>query len=201
MKKILPALAVAAVGIALGLYFAFGAVSSPDAVAGGPAIDTAPLQALREGDMRKLALHEVPQRGSEVAFTGADGSEMTLAAYQGQVVLVNFWATWCAPCRVEMPHLSALQAAMGGADFQVVTIATGRNDPAAITRFLAEIGVDNLPLHSDPQQRLAADMGVLGLPVSLLLDRAGREVGRLQGEADWNSASAQAIIAALVAAN
>ncbi len=164
-------------------------------------MDTAPLQALREGDMRKLALHEMPQRGSDVAFTGADGAEMTLSAYEGQVVLVNFWATWCAPCRVEMPHLSAVQQSLGGADFQVVTIATGRNDPAAITRFLAEIGVDNLPLHTDPQQRLASDMGVMGLPVSLLLDRSGREIGRLQGEADWNSASAQAIIRALIAAD
>ena len=160
--------------------------------------DTADIAALRDGDMRKLNLHSNATRGSEVTFTGADGSEMTLAAFEGQVVLLNFWATWCAPCRVEMPHLSALQAEMGGSDFQVVTIATGRNSPQGMAAFFDEIGVDNLPLHTDPRQTLARDMGVLGLPVTLILDRQGQEIGRLQGEADWSSDSARAIVTALL---
>ncbi len=154
---------------------------------------------LRDGDMQKLNFHSEPVAVSETAFATADGGEMTLADFGGKIVVVNFWATWCAPCREEMPTLSALQAAMGGDDFEVVTIATGRNDPVAMEQFFAEIGVDNLPLHRDPQQELARDMGVLGLPITVILDREGMEIARLQGDADWASDSAMAIMAALVA--
>lgn len=159
----------------------------------------ADLEALREGDMRKLAIHAEPQRGSDVAFESEEGGEITLAEYEGKPVLVNFWATWCAPCRVEMPQLAALQDEYGGEDFEVVTIATGRNDPAGMERFLAEIGAETLPRHKDPRQTLARDFGVLGLPVTLILDAQGQEIGRLQGEADWSSDSARAIVEALIA--
>ena len=160
--------------------------------------DTADIAALRDGDMRKLNLHSTPIDGSDIGFTGADGSDMTLADYQGQYVLLNFWATWCAPCRKEMPQLAALQAELGGDRFQVVTIATGRNPRPAMERFFDEIGVDNLPLHTDPRQALARSMGVLGLPVTIILDPEGREIGRLQGDADWASDSAFAIMRALI---
>ena len=158
------------------------------------------IAALRDGDMRKLILHDEPMPGSDVTFVGFDDSSVSFSDYAGQIVLVNFWATWCAPCREEMPYLSALQAAMGSEDFQVVTIATGRNALPGMQRFFDEIGVDNLPLHRDPQQTLAREMGVMGLPVSVLLNRDGQEVGRLIGDADWSSPSAMAIIEALVAA-
>jgi thiol-disulfide isomerase/thioredoxin len=113
-------------------------------------------------------------------------------------VLVNFWATWCAPCRKEMPQLNALQKEFGGDDFQVLTIATGRNSEEGIKRFFEEAGVDSLPRHQDPKQKLASQMGVFGLPISVLLDREGREIARLQGDAEWDSESARAIIAALI---
>jgi thiol-disulfide isomerase/thioredoxin len=154
---------------------------------------------LREGDMRKLAIHDTPVAGTDTAFKGEDGSEMTLAAYQGQYVVLNFWATWCAPCRKEMPQLSALQAEMGSDDLKVVTIATGRNPRPAMERFFAEISVDNLPLHTDARQSMARSLGVLGLPVTLILDREGNEIARLQGDADWSSESAKAILSALIA--
>lgn len=154
---------------------------------------------LREGDMRKLNFHSDPVPAGATAFDAASGGEMTLADYAGKHVVLNFWATWCAPCREEMPTLSALQAAMGGDDFEVVTIATGRNDPVGMQQFFAEIGVDNLPLHRDPQQRLAREMGVLGLPITVILDPEGMEIARLQGDADWASESAMAIVAALIA--
>ncbi|MFQ6546393.1 TlpA family protein disulfide reductase [Aestuariibius sp. 2305UL40-4] len=156
------------------------------------------LEALKDGDMRKLVIHATPDAPVDAPFLHEDGSETTLAAWEGQVVVLNFWATWCAPCRKEMPHLSALQEEMGGEDFQVVTVATGRNPPEGMARFLNEIGVDNLPLHRDPRQSLARSAGVLGLPVTVLLDRQGREVARLQGDADWSSESAKAIIAAVI---
>ncbi|ARO13763.1 thiol:disulfide interchange protein tlpA [Ketogulonicigenium robustum] len=156
---------------------------------------------LREGDMRKLAVHDAPVTASSVTFTSEDGDTMSLADLQGKVTVLNFWATWCAPCRVEMPTLSALQTQLGGDDFQVVTIATGRNDRDGMERFFDEIGVDNLDLHTDPRQALARDMGVMGLPVTVILDREGREVARLMGDADWSSDSAKSIIGALIAQN
>lgn len=154
---------------------------------------------LREGDMRKLNFHSEPVAAGVEPFDNGEGGEITLAAYAGKHVVLNFWATWCAPCRHEMPTLSALQAAMGGEDFAVVTIATGRNDPVGMVQFFDEIGVDNLPLYRDPQQRLAREMGVLGLPITVILDPAGMEIARLQGDADWSSESAMAIVAALIA--
>ncbi|MEL6466178.1 MAG: TlpA disulfide reductase family protein [Pseudomonadota bacterium] len=163
--------------------------------------DTSAAEALRDGDMKKLIFHGMPQAVSNQAFDLADGAgEGTLADYEGKHVLVNFWATWCAPCRHEMPMLSELQAEFGGDDFEVVTIATGRNNPAAIVKFLEEIGATNLPRHQDPKQKLAAQMAVFGLPITVLIDPGGREIARLRGDADWSSDSAKAIIASLIGA-
>ena len=153
---------------------------------------------LRVGDMRKLTVHSAPIAGSDVAFMSEDGEEMTLADLNGQHTLLNFWATWCAPCRKEMPDLAALQTQLGGEDFQVVTVATGRNPRPAMEAFFDEIGVDNLPLHTDARQSFSRSMGVLGLPVTLIIDPQGDEIARLQGDADWHSDSAAAIIQALI---
>lgn len=162
--------------------------------------DTAALEALRDGSMRKLAFHEAPKPVSALPFSDREGGEHRLADYAGKFVLLNFWATWCVPCRAEMPALDALQRDLGGERFQVVTIATGRNDLAAIDRFFAEVGVTALPVLLDPRQRLARDMLVLGLPLTVLIDPEGREIARLIGDADWSGPSARAILAALLAA-
>jgi thiol-disulfide isomerase/thioredoxin len=182
MRKLLSAL----------LYTALIAVANPGVA------DMTEIENLRTGDMRKLIFHSQPIAGSDVAFTHENGSEMTLSDYKGQFLVLNFWATWCAPCRKEMPHLSALQSQMGGEAMQVVTVATGRNARPAMERFLAEINVDNLPLHTDPRQALARSMGVLGLPATIILAPDGREIARMQGEADWSSDSALAIMQALI---
>jgi thiol-disulfide isomerase/thioredoxin len=163
---------------------------------GVAAQDWSAVEALREGDMQKLHFAE-PVAAPETVFHNAHGEELTLAAYHGQWVVLNFWATWCAPCRVEMPTLSTLQAEMGGETFQVVTIATGRNDPMEMAAFFEEIGVHNLPLHNDPRQHLARDFGVLGLPATIILNPEGQEVARLLGDAHWDSPSAMAIVAHL----
>ncbi len=161
--------------------------------------DTAALEALRVGDMRKLNFHSSPAPASEVVFHDATGEEAQLLDTNGKIRVVNFWATWCAPCRTEMPQLADLQSQLGGDDFDVVTIATGRNPRPAMEDFFAEIGVDNLPLNTDARQTLARSMGVLGLPVTVILDREGNEIARLQGDAEWNSDSAVAILTALIA--
>nr|WP_093322847.1 TlpA disulfide reductase family protein [Shimia haliotis] len=159
------------------------------------------LTEMRDGDMRKLNFHSDPKKVSTNAFISEDGEDITLDAYEGKIVLLNFWATWCAPCRHEMPMLSELQTQLGGDAFEVVTIATGRNMVPAMKKFFEEIGVDNLPLHRDPKQKLARDMAVLGLPATLIIDANGQEIARLQGDADWSSENARAIVAALIMMN
>ncbi|MGV6811905.1 MAG: TlpA disulfide reductase family protein [Brevirhabdus sp.] len=165
----------------------------------GFAGDRAALEDLRDGSMKKLAFHSQPKAPVGVAFGDLEGGTHTLADFNGKYVLVNFWATWCAPCRKEMPGLNALQAEFAGDDFEVVTIATGRNSPSGIRKFFEDAGVDQLPTYTDPKQKLARQMSVLALPISVLLDREGREIARLQGDAEWDSESARAIIAALTA--
>ena len=152
---------------------------------------------LRDGDMKKLVVHEAPQDFAQAEFEGPDG-KASLADYKGKVVLVNFWALWCAPCREEMPTLEALGAEFRDQDFAVVTVATGPNAPPAIDKFFDEIGVENLPKYRDQRAALGRAAGVLGLPVSVILDREGREVARLTGTANWSSDSAKAIVQALL---
>lgn len=161
--------------------------------------DMAAVEALRDGDMKKLIFHDAPQEVSQATFTEADGTERTLADWQGKHVLLNFWATWCAPCRKEMPALDALQKEFGGDDFEVVTLATGRNSLPGIRRFFEEEGIEALPILLDPKQTVAREMAVLGLPITVILDPEGREIARLRGDANWVSDSARAIVAELIA--
>lgn len=160
----------------------------------------AEIAALRDGDMKKLNFHTQAKATSEQAYIKKDGSTGTLDDHSGKIVLLNFWATWCAPCRKEMPMLSELQSELGGDSFEVVTLATGRNAPPAMKKFFDEINVDNLPLHRDPKQKIARDMGVLGLPITVILDPNGMEIARLRGDANWASDSAKNILRALIAA-
>lgn len=157
------------------------------------------IEALRDGDMRKLAVHAETAPAPDAAYLGPDGVETTLAGSDGKLRVVNFWATWCAPCREEMPALEALQTEFGGVDFDVVLIATGRNSADAIERFFAEADIDGLATGTDPKSALARAMGVPGLPVTVILNREGAEIARLIGAADWDGASARAIVAALLA--
>lgn len=163
------------------------------------AADLATLEGLRDGSMKKLNFHADPQPVSNAAFQLADGAgSATLADYRGKYVLLNFWATWCAPCRKEMPQISELQTEFGGEQFEVLTLATGRNNPAGIVKFFEETGIDNLPRHQDPKQAVAREMAVIGLPITVIIDPEGREIARLIGDAEWNSDSAKAIISALL---
>lgn len=181
--------------------FVFGLVYTALLAGANPAsAGTVDILGLRAGDMKKLVVHDVPAATSDAAFDLADGAgKGTLADYRGKYVLVNFWATWCAPCRKEMPQLDALQKEFGGDDFEVLTIASGRNSPEGIKKFFAEAGVTSLPRHQDPKQALASQMGIFGLPITVLVDPEGREIARLRGDADWSSDSAKSIIKALIA--
>lgn len=155
------------------------------------------LLALREGSMKKLTFHSAPVAVPDIALLDLQDGEHRLADYHGKHLLVNFWATWCAPCRTEMPGLDRLQAEFGGDGFQVLTIASGRNPVPGIERFFAEAGIEHLPVLRDPKSDLSRAMGVMGLPVSVILNPEGQEIARLIGDAQWDGDSARAIITAL----
>ncbi len=182
------------------LYAALSLGANPVMATMADAVELQAIIDMREGDMRKLKVHGTPIAPVLLAFTDVNGVEMTLAESNGKFRLVNFWATWCAPCREEMPELDALNQEIGGETFAVMTIATGRNRLSGINEFYAETEISSLPILLDPKGQLARSMGVLGLPVTVLLDPEGNEVARLTGGADWNSENAKAVIAAIMAA-
>ncbi|KFE35985.1 TlpA family protein disulfide reductase [Thioclava atlantica] len=166
---------------------------------GANVAQAADLTAVKEGQMEPLVTYEKPLPVQPFVFTDEEGAEHSLKDYEGKVVLLNFWATWCPPCREEMPSLNALQSELGGDDFQVVTIATGgANSPRKIASFFDKEGIDALPRFHDDTNMAARAMGVLGLPVSVLIDRDGNEVGRMIGGAEWDTPEAKTVIETLI---
>ncbi len=129
----------------------------------------------------------------EVAFVDQAGAAVSLSDFRGGVVLVNFWATWCAPCIREMPALDRLQAALGGDRFTVLLVSIDR-DGAKVAPFLERLGLTRLSTHLDPKRKLSRALAVAGLPTSILIDRTGREVGRVQGPAEWDTPEAHELI-------
>ncbi|WP_377390220.1 TlpA family protein disulfide reductase [Rhodobacter lacus] len=159
------------------------------------AADLAPL---RTGEMKKLAVFSAPLPTPTLPFTDEAGKSHSLMDYRGKVVLLNLWATWCAPCRKEMPDIDALAAAEAGPDFAVLTVAaSGRDTPEKVANFFARAGVTHLPRFIDSTERLARAFGLVGLPATILIDRDGQVVAQLMGPANWSSPEAKAVIAAL----
>jgi thiol-disulfide isomerase/thioredoxin len=128
-----------------------------------------------------------PKPMPELAFEDADARPHTLADFRGKYVLLNIWATWCAPCREEMPALDRLQASMGGARFQVLPLSVDQQGLPIARKFYAETGIKALPLYVDPTAKAAFTLDAAGLPATLLIDPAGREVGRHLGAVKWDS--------------
>ena len=130
------------------------------------------------------------------AFTDAEGKPRTLADWKGRVVLLNLWATWCAPCRKEMPQLENLQKELGSDKFEVVALSVDRTGIAGAKKFLDQIKVERLGVYADATARAGSALRAIGMPTTLLIDREGREVGRLIGPAEWDSADAKRLIEA-----
>jgi thiol-disulfide isomerase/thioredoxin len=147
-----------------------------------------------ESGFEKLVVAGEPKPLPPVSFTDADGRERTLSEWRGKVVLVNLWATWCAPCKVEMPSLDRLQAKLGGEDFAVLPISLDWSGAEKPRRFLDTEKLANLPLFLDSSKTAMKTFNAPGLPLSVLIDREGREIARLAGAAEWDSADAEAVI-------
>ncbi|MGL4287293.1 MAG: TlpA family protein disulfide reductase [Phreatobacter sp.] len=136
---------------------------------------------------RNFLLHETPKPVPEIHFVDGDGRSSTLAEFRGKALLLNVWATWCLPCRKEMPALDRLQAELGGPDFMVVALSIDRAGAEAVRKFYAEVGITRLAIAVDSSARALRDLGIFGIPVTLLVDRDGSELGRLIGPAEWDS--------------
>jgi thiol-disulfide isomerase/thioredoxin len=149
-----------------------------------------------------LAFNFVPTERSaapEISFLDGDGEELSLADFSGRVVVMNLWATWCAPCRREMPSLENLDAAFDDADLVVVALSQDRGDAQdKIDAFYEEIGVNGLEIYRDPKARTARDLRAPGLPTTIVFDRAGQEVGRVLGDAEWDGEAAMELLRLLV---
>jgi thiol-disulfide isomerase/thioredoxin len=128
-----------------------------------------------------------PRPIAAVEFEDSQGRKRTLADFRGKVVLLNVWATWCGPCRKEMPMLDRLQQRLGSADFEVVALSIDRGGQAVIKTFFDEIGVRALTVYVDATAEAGTKLGIIGVPTTLLLDRMGREIGRATGPAEWDS--------------
>lgn len=174
---------------------ASGAKSCPTAAARLPAIAAA-----AKGEVAAFTPVKTARPALDLAFQGPDGQPRTLSGMKGRVLLLNLWATWCVPCREEMPALDRLQAQAGGADFEVVALNI---DTARLERrqqFLSEIGVKALKFYADPSADVFQVMKragkVVGLPTTLLIDADGCELGTLAGAAAWDSPDALRLVAA-----
>ena len=156
------------------------------------------------GDVAAMLAADPPQSLQSLAFNGPDGKPMTLADRTGKTLLVNLWATWCAPCRAEMPALDSLQQAKGGANFEVVAINVDTGDDAKPKKFLADIGVKTLAYYRDASMgafnMLKERALALGLPVTLLVDPQGCLVAAMNGPANWSGPDAARLVDAALGA-
>jgi thiol-disulfide isomerase/thioredoxin len=155
---------------------------------------------LAKGEVAAFRVATEPQNLAGLAFIDPEGKPVMLAGLGGKVSLVNIWATWCVPCRAEMPTLDRLQAEMGGDQFAVVAVNIDLNATERAKAFLEEIGVAHLPFYSDPSGKLFQDLKrrglAIGLPTTILVDGKGCRIGVLEGPAEWDSDDAKALIKA-----
>ena len=128
-----------------------------------------------------------PKAIPELHFVDATGRTKSLADFRGKLVLLNVWATWCEPCREEMPTLDRLQARLGGDRFQVLALSVDQQGASIARKFYDEVAIKTLPLYVDPTAKAAFVLGAPGLPITLLVDRNGREIGRHLGAVKWDA--------------
>ena len=184
---------LAAAGALVGAVYGIGsAIRNPDAAACRPAVELARrIAPLARGEVAAVAVAGKPLRLPDLTFNDADGRRRALADWRGRSVLFNLWATWCIPCRQEMPALDALQAKLGGPDFEVVAVNIDTRDPDKPRSWLREVGVTRLAYYADPSAKVFQDLKIagkaIGMPTTLLVDPSGCEIGTIWGPAEWAS--------------
>ena len=193
----------AVIGFA-GVYGIGGLKRSP---AGDPAcrgaVDVARrLAPLAQGEVAALTMATAPLRLPDLAFEDAEGRPKKLSDWRGRMVLVNLWATWCVPCRKEMPALDSLQTRLGGPNFEVVAVNIDTRDPEKPKNFWKEVNLTRLGYFSDPKAKVFQDLKAinraLGMPTSVLVDGEGCEIAAIAGPAEWDSDDAIKLITAAV---
>jgi thiol-disulfide isomerase/thioredoxin len=191
-----------AVAVALAAVYGMGAFTrnAPDAACTA-AVDLARrIAPLATGEVAAFVPAEQPLRLPNVAFRDTDGTERHLADWRGRTVLLNLWATWCVPCRKEMPALESLQDKLGGPPFEVVAVNIDTRDPAKPRAWLREAGIGRLAYYADPSAKLFQDLKIIGrapgMPTTLLVDPAGCEIGTVAGPAEWASGDAVKLVSA-----
>jgi thiol-disulfide isomerase/thioredoxin len=181
MKKVLCILAlVSSVGVAPGLWSGNSAFASEPPSVGGW--------------MEQFSFTEPPRPAPQTPFLAGDGTEITLGDFEGRVLLVNFWATWCAPCIRELPSLDRLQLRLGGEGLLVLAISQDRGGAKVAAPFLKKLDIYRLGLFLDPKMKLGRAFGVRALPWTILIGRDGKMVGQLPGYAEWDSEEGIALI-------
>ena len=188
--------AVAALAAIAGFAAVYGTLGRPDNTALAPpeSQDAAPETRRRAPGMPSFVYKAAPAPLAEINFKDGAGTPMTLASFKGKTILLNLWATWCAPCREEMPALDRLQAELGSDKFEVVALAVDRTGPDAAQKFLDGIHVKNLKLYSYTPTRSGSALKAIRMPTTILIDPEGREIGRMSGPAEWDSEAAKALI-------
>jgi thiol-disulfide isomerase/thioredoxin len=198
-------LAGGAAGVAVGLAAVYGIGTLTRNAATDPACRPATemanrLKPLIRGEIAALAVPPTPARVADLAFKDAGGKERRLADWEGRLVLLNLWATWCVPCREEMPALDALQRKLGGPAFEVVAVNIDTRDPEKPKTWLKETGVASLAFYADPTAKIFQELKTrgraFGMPTTLLVDGKGCEVASLAGPAEWAGEDAVALIEA-----
>lgn len=148
--------------------------------------------------MANFTIKNTPMLVPETIFFDEQGAKLSLRDFAGKVLLVNLWATWCAPCRDEMPALDALQSDMDSSLFQVVPISADRQGSGVVRNFYDKLGIENLSIYNDKTMKTHLAFRARGLPTTLLIDRKGREIGRLVGPARWDSKEARQLISSVI---
>ncbi len=151
-----------------------------------PAVQTPPPEPLEF----PFDLLDPPRPLPELRFVDGEGRPLTIADFRGKVILLNIWATWCIPCLREMPTLDRLQAKLGGPRFEVVVLSIDIGGIPVVEKFYRALKLDSLGIYVDKTLRVKRDLGIVGIPTTLLIDRQGREIGRLAGPAEWDSKEA-----------
>jgi thiol-disulfide isomerase/thioredoxin len=206
-RRIPLAIGAVLIGAVIGLAGVYGIGGLKRNAAGDPAcrgaVDLArKLAPLAHGEVAALTMATVPLRLPDLTFEDADGKPKKLSDWRGRTVLVNLWATWCVPCRKEMPALEGLQAKLGGADFEVVAVNIDTRDSEKPKNFLKEANLTRLGYFSDPKAKVFQDLKAigraLGMPTSVLVDGQGCEIATIAGPAEWDSDDATKLITAAV---